>query len=162
MAKSDTENEIRFDSVEVLSRTKSQAESRVKLVRSLLEDGEIEKKDLRNIQRLYEEARADVNAGLDRLLVEIEVVGSHGSIDPYEKVAERAAKRVAEFLEASDELILGEDRSGLVTAGLGIVDSMMKAFVDVWKTMRGERSERRALLIQRIESLKWGQFDAIK
>ena len=161
MADTLTENEIRFDSVEVLSRAKAQAESRVKFIRSLREDGEIEEKDLRKIQLLYGEVRADVNAGLDRVLVEIETTGSKGATEPYERIAVRAAKRATDFLESSDEMILGDDR-GAVEAGINLADSMTKAFVDIWKTLRGDKSERHEQFIRRIESLKWEQFSKIK
>lgn len=161
MADTLTENEIRFDSVEVLSKAKAQAESRVKFIRSLREDGEIEEKDLRKIQLLYSEVRADVNAGLDRVLVELEITGSKGATEPYDRVAARAAKRATDFLESSDEMILGDDR-GAVEAGIKLADSMTKAFVDIWKTLRGEKSERHEQLIRRIESLKWEQFSEIK
>ncbi len=153
--------EVVFDSVEVLSRAKSQAESRIKLARSLLEDGEIKAADLRNIQILYEDARSDVNSGLDRLIVELETTGAYDTAEPYAQVAERAAQHVQEFMKTSDELVFGEDRSGLAGAGLSLAETFVTALVDVWKTLRGERTERHSLLIQRIGSLKWSEFDDI-
>lgn len=157
----ESEKEIVFDSVEVLSRVKSQAESRIKLARSLVEDGEIKATELRKIQILYDDTRSEVNSGLDRLLVELETTGAYESVEPYTRVAERAAQRAQEFIETSDALILGEDRSGIAEAGLSLAESLVTALVDVWKTLRGERTERHSLLIKRIGSLKWNEFDEI-
>ena len=157
----ESEKEVVFDSVEVLSRAKSQVENRIKLVRSLLEDGEIEAAELRKVQILYDDVRSDVNSGLDRLLVELETTGTYETVEPYARVAERVAQRVQEFIVMTDELILGEDRSGIAEAGLSLAESLMTALVDVWKTLRGERTERHTLLIQRIDSLKWSEFDDV-
>ena len=70
MAKSKDDKDVLFASVEMLSETKSQAESRVKLVRALVADEEIGVAELRRVQVLYADARSSVNAGLDRLLVD--------------------------------------------------------------------------------------------
>ena len=155
------ENVTVFDSVEILSREKARAESRVKLARSLHMDGELETSNLRKIQEQYDDARADVNAGLDRLLVELEATGSVESQEVYTRTAERAAQRVEAFLKLSDGLTLGKGRSGAVGVGLGLVGIVTKALVDMWKTLRSGQSERQALLIKRIDSLKWSQFDDI-
>jgi len=161
MADTNTNEEVRFDSVETLSKAKTLAESRVKLIRSLLEDGEIGDEQYRKIQILYDEARADVNAGLDRLLVELETTSSQGTIEPYDRVAQRAAERTAQFLKISDQVIFGKDR-GILELGMKLADSLIKAFVDIWKVLRGEKTERHTLLLQRIESLKWGEFSEVK
>ena len=161
MAKSDSKKELLFDSVEVLAKAKSQAENRVKLVRSLFEEEEIEKKDMREIKIRYEEARGNVNSSLERILVEIETNGSKVSFDSYEKIAKRAADQTADFIKASDKLILGEDRSAL-EASLQLGGSIVGAFVEIWKTVRGERMERDERLVRRFESLKWESFDQIK
>lgn len=84
------EKEMVLDSVETLSRAKSKAESRVKLARSLLEDGEITTADLRTLQSSYDDARTEVNAGLDRLLVELETTDPDAALTSYNVVAERA------------------------------------------------------------------------
>ena len=162
MAANDAKQEILFDSVEILSQTKARAESRVKLLRSLQDDGEVKAEDMRRLRLLYDEARADVNAGLDRILVELESTGSNASVDPYPRVAERASKRAAEFLAESDTVIFGGDRGAAAEAGAKLADSLVTAFVDVWKTLRGERSARNEKLAERIGSLKWQSFDQIE
>ena len=155
------ENDAVFDGVEVLSREKARAESRVKLARSLSADGDLAKTDFRKIQVQYDETRADVNAGLDRLLVELETTGSLESVESYTRLAERVAQRVETFLKSSDSLLFGDDRSGAVGAGLGLVGIVTKALVDMWKTLRSDHTDRHTLLIKRIDSLKWQQFDDI-
>ena len=157
----EAENDVVFDSVEALSKARSQAESRVKLVRALAEDGEIETADLRGVQALYDDARADVNSGLDRLLVELEKTGSYESAEPYAEVAERAANRVDDFVRRCDAIILGDDRSGVIGGGLSLAETLVTALVDVWKTVREGRTDRHALFVERVESLKWGEFDDI-
>jgi len=158
----DPDKKVIFDSVEVLSRAKSQAEGRVKYARLLMADGEIEGAELTDIQRLYDLARADVNAGIDRLLVELETTGSYESTEAYSRFAERAAERVAGFIRESDAITRADKRSGLAAAaGVNFAKELVTAFVDVWKTLRGERTERHSLLTQRIASLKWSEFDEI-
>ena len=76
MAETITKDEQRFDSVETLSKAKSLVESRVKLVRSLHQEQRVNEEEYQKIQLLYDEARADVNAGLDRVLVELEAAES--------------------------------------------------------------------------------------
>ena len=160
MAGTDIEQEVRFDSVEVLSKVKTRAESRVKLVRSLLEDGEIQKKDLKKIQILYGDTRAEVNAGLDRLLIEMESTGSQGEVEPYARVAKKAGKQAGEFIDACDKLILGEDR-GVLEASSAFIDTFVGALVDIWKTYRDDRSARNSQVRDRIELMKWEKFDKI-
>jgi hypothetical protein len=96
------------------------------------------------------------------LLVELEANRSDPSAEPYARIAERASRRVQEFLVASDSLALGKERSGAVDAGVKVAGDVVKALVDVWKTLRGERIEDRQRLIQRVASLKWAPFDEIK
>jgi hypothetical protein len=155
------ENRVMLDGIEVLSRAKSQAETRIKFLRSLVKDGEVDAADLRRVRILYDEARSDVNAGLDRLLAELEATGAYETPEPFTRVAEQAGKRVAELISVSDRLALGEDRGSPIEAGVKLADTLVKAFVDVWKTLRGERTARRSLLLQRIGSLKWSAFDDI-
>jgi hypothetical protein len=119
---------------------------------------EVEVADLRKIQRLYDEARAEVNAGLDRLLVELEATGGYESTEPFKAIAEKAADRVASFMTASDELILGEDRSGWADASIGLAGDLVGSLVEIWKTLRGARSGRHDALVNRIDSLKWEAF----
>lgn len=157
----DSENVDVFDSVEVLSRAKTQAETRVKLAQSLVEDGEVGVEDLRKIQRLYDDARAEINGGLDRLLVELESTGTYESTEPFKAVAEKAVDRVAAFMVASDELILGEDRSGWADASIGLAGDLVGSMLEIWKTLRGERSVRHEALVKRIDSLKWDAFDDV-
>jgi hypothetical protein len=155
------DDQVVLNGIEILSRAKSQAESRIKLVRSLVKDGEIDTVDLRRVRILYDDARSDVNAGLDRLLAELEAHGTYATAEPYTQVAERAAARMAELIKISDKLALGEDRGDPVEAGMKLVDTVVKAFVDVWKTLRGERTSRRSLFVQRLGSLRWSPFDDI-
>ena len=161
MADTSAKEEVRFDSVEILSKAKTQAESRVKLVRALLEDKEIKDEEYRRIQSLYDDARAEVNSGLDRLLVELETTGSQGKEEPYDRLARRAADRTTEFLKISDKVIFGNDR-GLVESGVDLAGKLVDALVDVWKTLHGEKTQRHALLLKRIESLKWREFADVK
>ena len=128
------------------------------MARGLAEDGDIGPTDLRRIQVLYDDARADVNAGLDRLLVELEVTGSYESADPFADVAERAESRVASFISETDEIIFGEDRS-LGAAGIGLVGDIAQAFVEVWKTFRGESVANHDKLVERIDALKWARYE---
>ncbi len=158
---SENDRGVLLASVEVLSETKSQAESRVKLVRSLLEDEEIDAAELRRLQLLYADSRSSVNAGLDRLLVELEIDRAAAPAESYAVTADRAAERVAAFIAASDALILGDDRGDPVTAVLDLVKSLPAALIDIWKTLRNDTSERRTRLIARIESLKWEPFDRV-
>jgi hypothetical protein len=130
-------------------------------LRSLHEDVEIDDKVYQGIRLLYDEARADVNAGLTRVLAELESTSSKGTVEQYDRVAQRAANRATDFIEASDNAIFGKDR-GLVDTGVKFVDSLAKALVEVWKVVRNEKAERHALLIQRITSLKWNEFLEIK
>lgn len=161
MADAITKDEQRFDSVETLSKAKSLAESRVKLVRSLYREKRVNDTEFQKIQLLYDEARADVNAGLDRVLVELETTGKKGNVEPYERVAKRAAEKTAEFLNSSDDIMFGKDR-GAVETSIKFMDSLVDAFVDIWKVLRGEKTERHKLLMQRMESLKWSDFSEIK
>jgi hypothetical protein len=149
-------NEALYASVEVLSKTKSRAEDCVKLARSLATPAE-----LLALQVLYSEARSNINASLDRLLIELQTVGARAAVaESYERVAERAAEHAQRFLEASDDLIIGADMS-IVEAGIKAVSSLASALVDVWKTLRGEKKERFAHLTKRLESFKWEHFEQI-
>jgi len=161
MAGNSDQQEILYDSVEILSQTKSRAESRVRLLRSLHKDGEVDSQQLNRLRILYNEARAEVNGGLDRLIVELESTGEKESSEPYARVAERAARYAAQFLSESDTAIFGDDR-GAIETGVKVADSLIGALVDVWKTIRGERVEQNRKLSQRIESFKWHNFDAIE
>lgn len=155
-----SDDQVIFDSVEVLSRAKSQAESRIRMARALVADNELEKADLRMVQALYDEARADVNAGLDRLLVELAATGDYESAEPFTRIAERAEAHVSTFITESDQVILGEDR-GLAEAGIGVAGDIAQALVDVWKTLRGENTGRHDKLVTRIDALKWSKYDDV-
>ncbi len=155
------QKEALYQSVEILSEAKSRAESRVKLVRALVADGELGSEGLRSLQVAYADARARVNAGLDRLLVELETAKVQESAEPYREVASSAAQQIAVFLAACDKEILGDDR-GVLEAGLGAAGSISSALVDIWKTLRGEKTERHLALIRRIDSLRWDPFEGIE
>jgi len=161
MTKKRMKDEVRFESVEMLSNAKTMAESRVKLFRSSFEDGEVEEKVYRKIRILYDEARSDVNSGLDRVLVELETKRTKGNVESYNDVARRAAERAARFTEAIDEVIFGKDR-GLEVVGTALIEPLANAFVDVWKVLHKEKTQRHLLLMQRITSLKWAEFTDIK
>ena len=163
MAKTSKDNGVRFDSVEILSKAKAEVESRVRLIRSLALEHEIDHKDLIRIEMHYDKIRADVNAGIDRLLVEIETTGKTGAVEPFNRVAMRVSEQVAGFIKSSDELIFGGKRgpSATIDAGVKLVDSLVNALLDIWKTLHSEKNERNELLVQRIESLKWGEFSKI-
>lgn len=162
MTKTDATKQVVRESVDFLSEAKSRAETRVKLARSLLADGGISKKDLRKLEIAYSDARAQVNAGLDRILVELEISRTGAELESYEIVANRAGEQILVFLDASDALILGDDKGSPIEAGLDAAKTFASAFVDIWKTFRGDKKERNAALIKRIESLKWAAFDEIK
>ena len=161
MAEETSEQETLLASVEQLSRTKSLAESRVKLVRALVADSEKDEQDLTRMRVLYEDARANVNAGLDRLLVEMEGSARVESAESYRRAADIADEKAGTFLKESGTLILGEDRS-VVEAGVKAAGSVVSALVDIWKTLRGEKKGMRAAVTKRIETLKWSPFDEIK
>ncbi len=162
MGKDESSQQILLDSIETLSETKALAENRVKLLRALVADKELSADELRPIQGRYSDARARVNASFDRLLVELEVAGKTESAEPISKLANRAAEEMTGFIEASDAVILGDDRSGIGAAAIGAGPGFVGALVDVWKTLRGEKKQKHAALIGRIESLKWEPFDEIK
>ncbi len=149
-----------FDSIEALSKAKLQAGNRVKLVKAMLKDGDISASDHRRIVALYDEARAEVNSGIDRLLVELDTKGTLDGEEPFERIASRAAKHVEEFVAESDRVVFGPDR-GTVEAGLNLAESLVNAFVDVWKTLRGERAMRHEKLVERLDALRWPTFGEI-
>lgn len=154
-------NQALYASVEVLSKVKYLAEDRVKLARSLAEEGgEVAPAQLLALQVLYSDARSNINASLDRLLVEMQAEGASMVVESYERVAERAAEHANRFLDASDDVILGPDRS-LVDAGVKTIGSLASALVDVWKTLRGEKKERLKELVERLESFKWEPFEKV-
>ena len=148
-----------FDSVEVLSRAKLQAGNRVKLIKTMREEEEISVSDHRRMVALYGEARADVNSGIDRLLIEVEAAGKIENEGPFEEIASRAAEQVETFITESDQLVFGEDRSGVVEAGISFAGAIVSAMVDVWKSVRGERTTRHAKFVERLDSLKWPAFE---
>lgn len=148
-----------LESIDVLSQTKTQAEACVTLIHSVAADGGISAAQLRSLQQSYADARAMVNGGLDRLLVEIEMSGSPEGGESYEMVAARAAKQVRTFLTDSDSVI---PREGVSDAGVKLGGSILSAFVDIWKTLRGEKKEKVAAFVKRVEALKWRPFEAIE
>lgn len=148
-----------FDSVEVLSRAKLQAESRVKLIKTMREDEEITASDNRRMATLYDEARAHVNSGIDRLLVELETMGKVDNDKSFETIASRTAQQVETFVTESDQLVFGEDRTGMVEAGLGLAGILVGAMVDVWKNLRGVRKVQHSKLVKRLDGLRWSAFD---
>ncbi len=150
-----------FDSIEVLSKARIQADSRVRLIKTMREDGDITQSENRHMVLLYDEARADVNSGIDRLVAELEARGKVSGEEPFEEVAGRAAKRVENFLAESDLLVFGEARSGMLEAGLSLSEAVIGAFVDVWKNLRGERTARHGKLVERLNGLKWQAFEEI-
>ncbi|MBW1805453.1 MAG: hypothetical protein JRJ06_03625 [Deltaproteobacteria bacterium] len=150
-----------FDSIEMLSRAKLQAESRVKLIKTMREDEEITASDNRRMTTLYDEARAHVNSGIDRLLVELETTGKVDDDKSFEEIASRAAQQVEAFVTESDQLVFGEDRSGMVEAGLGLAGILVGAMVNVWKNLRGARKVRHSKLVKRIDDLRWPAFDEL-
>jgi hypothetical protein len=151
-----------LDSIEQISMAKSTAENRVRLLRALANDGELTKVQLRQIQFHYSEARARVNASFDRILVELETT-SDESFDSFEKLAKQASEEVNVFVEAADDVILGEDRSGTVAAAaIGAAAALFESLVVIWKRLRGESQAQRAALITRLEALKWDAFDAVQ
>ena len=115
---------------------------------------------MKKIQILYGDTRAEVNAGLDRLLIEMESTGSQGEVEPYARVAKKAGKQAGEFIDACDKLILGEDR-GVLEASSAFIDTFVGALVDIWKTYRDDRSARNSQVRDRIELMKWEKFDKI-
>ena len=90
-------------------------------------DGEMPPESLRNLRRLYDDARAEVNAGLDRLLVELEASRSQPDMEPYARLAEKSSLRVQQFLTESDRLSLGQERSGIVEAGVKAGGDLVKS-----------------------------------
>jgi hypothetical protein len=151
-----------LDSIEQISMAKSTAENRVRLLRALANDGELTKVQLRQIQFHYSEARARVNASFDRILVELETT-SDESFDSFEKLAKQASEEVNVFVEAADDVILGEDRSGTVAAAaIGAAAALFESLVVIWKRLRGESQAQRTALITRLEALKWDAFDAVQ
>lgn len=156
-----TEMESVLTSVETLSRAKTQAESRVKLIKALLDDGEITKTDYRRILVLYSDAQAGANAGIDRMLFQLEALGEMQEQERFNDLASRTAEDVETFLVQSDLLVFGEDRSGAIAAGVSFAETLTNAFMDIWKTLRGERNARHAKVIERIESLRWKAFDDV-
>jgi hypothetical protein len=157
-----------FASIELLSETKSRAEDRIKIAGSMVSDGDLTTRELRELRIMYSDARAQVNAGLERLVVELEATKQGATPETFEMVATRAAEQIQLFLQQSDAL-LDEDRAATEAAGLAKVagpaiegvKSIASALVDVWKTLRGEKKERRAALIKRVEGLKWAAFEEL-
>ena len=156
-----SEMESVLTSVETLSRAKTQAESRVKLIKALLDDGDIPKAEYRKVVILYGDAQAGANAGIDRILFQLEAVGKLQEQERFNELATQTAKDVESFLVQSDLLIFGEYRSGAVEAGVSLAETLTNALMDIWKTLRGERNERHAKVIERIESLRWKAFDDV-
>jgi hypothetical protein len=148
-----------LNSIEVLSRSKLQAESRAKLINSMHKDEEISASDHRRMATLYEGARADVNSGVDRLLVELEASDRIDSEDSFEKIASRAARQVETFVAESDLLVFGEDRSVILEGGLSLAGTIIGALVDVWKNIRGARTAWHTKLVERLDGLRWSAFE---
>ena len=156
-----TEWEGVLSSVETLSRAKAQAETRVKLIKALLDEDEITTTDYRRILVLYSDAQAGANAGIDRMLFQLEALGEMHEQERFNDMASRTSKDVETFLVQSDLLIFGEHRSGAIEAGVSFAETLTNAFVDVWKTLRGEKNARHAKVVERIESLRWKAFDDV-
>jgi hypothetical protein len=156
----DHESDVPLEAIELLSYAKSRAESGTKFAKALVVDGEITTAQLRELQLVYDEARSEVNAGLDRLAIEIES-SQQTPTDTYTRVAETAARHVSTFLDMSEAYALGTPRSPLAAAAVGLLPKLAKAFIDVWKQLRSESSSRRVALVHRIEALKWRDFSEV-
>lgn len=159
-----TDDDIKFDSVEILSKSKSWAESRVRMIRSLARDNEISKTELSRLELEYDAVRATVNSGIDRLLVELETTGESDSSEPFDRIAIQVSDQVEDFLIICDEMIFGGKRGvgTAIEAGAKVVDTVVNALMDIWKTLHGEKNERHAMLIKRLKGLKWQRFSKIE
>ena len=158
----DASQQALLDDIEVLSQAKSLAESRVKLLRALVDDGELTSGDLRPLQVQYDDARARVNASFDRIVFELELTRAPEPAESFEELAQRASREVSAFLRQSNAVILGQDRSPAGVAAIEAAPGLFGSIVEIWKVLRGEKKERRAALVARVESLKWDAFDAVE
>ncbi len=162
MAADDTKEQVLLKSIQTLSETKLLTENRVKLLHTLSAEKEVSPADFRRLEASYGQARARVNASLDRLLVELEFLKRDATQVSIDDLAKRAGDEMSAFIEASDTVIFGEGRSGTGAAALGAAPGFIAAIIDVWKTLRGEKRTRQDALIKRIEAMKWIPFNAVQ
>jgi hypothetical protein len=154
-------NDAFLDTIETLSHAKSMAENRVRLLRALVEDGELMKSELRPIKNQYGVARANVNAAFDRILVALETTSRAQPTESFEELAQLAKERAQAFTASSDVVILGKDRSDVAAAAVEATSGLFGSLVDIWKTLRAEKKSQRGALITRVEALKWVAFDDV-
>jgi hypothetical protein len=154
--------ELLVAAAETLARVKSSAEDRVRLLRGRFSDGAIDEKNLLEAQRRYADARAEVNAGLERILIEMTGPDRRASDAAYAEVARRAGEGADRFISFADGLLFGDIRGGVADAGLNVVGSLITALVDIWKQLRGERNARNDEVARRLEALKWATFSDIR
>ncbi len=149
------------EAADTLATMKTKAEDRVRMLRGRFSDGEITQKELLEAERRYSDARSDVNGGLERILVEMTSPDHRVNEATYTEVARRAGSGADNFVRYADGLLFGENR-GVAEAGLSVAGDVVKALVDIWKQLRGERSAQNEALAKRLEALRWDSFGDIK
>jgi hypothetical protein len=148
---------------EALARAKASAEDRVRLLRGRFSDGAISEGDLREAERYYAEARADMNDGIEILLAALLGGGAQRDTPSSAETARRAGEGAARFIRFADGLLFGEDRGpgGDGELGTELGKGVDRALLDIAKGLPAESEPRNRLLDQRLEALRWTQFGDI-
>lgn len=145
-----------------LSELRTQAESRVRLLKGLHAEGEIDAQSLRRAQLLYEDARAAMNAWLDAAETGYDIAHRGPPSDSVPEKLQLGARRAGDFLSYADKLILGESRgSNVVEAVVGLVSKVIDAGVTVWKDVRTSNDQRRKQIALDLDRTRWPAFESI-
>ncbi len=145
-----------------LSELRTQAESRVRLLKGLHADGEIDAKSLRRGQLLYEDARAAMNAWLDAVETGYDIASKGTPGDPVPEKLQLGTHRASEFLAYADKLILGESRGpDVVEAALSLVSKAVDAGVAVWKEIKEGNKQHRKQIAVALDRTRWSAFESI-
>lgn len=148
------------ESIEVLSKTKSDARTRVKLLRALAAEGDLSRAKLREQHLLYSNAQAAINASIDGILVVLVTRRQLPSPEAYERAARSASSRADVFLRSSESMILGE--LSITDVVVAVVPNIVTALVGLRNAVRGDAQRARAALIDQLKALKWADFDDIE
>jgi hypothetical protein len=158
---SNTSSDVFIQDIGKLSELRTQAESRVRLLRGLYQDGEIDAKAMRRGELLYEDARAAFNAWLDAMIAGFSEKAGGIPEATVSDLLQRGAKRNDAFITFADEKILGQTRGGGAEAAALIVAKVIDTGMNLWRELRASNDKRRHELISHLDDLHWKAFGDI-
>ena len=144
-----------------LSELRTQAMTRVRLLRGLHDDGEIDDAVMRTNELQYEDARAAFNAWLDGLRSQLLVEGAKPSGAGLEDKLAKGAEHAQQFIADADTVILGEPR-GVVESAMDLASRVIEAGTTIVRELLAGQRERREQVVSALDDLRWPAFGSVE